>query len=58
LTLGDVDQYLQKAYRFIGEEKYAHARQALHRARNLLNRIRAVPAAEAAASPDAHVSDH
>jgi hypothetical protein len=58
LTLGDVDQFLQKAYRFIGEKKYAHARQALHRSRNLLNQIRALPAAEAAGSPDGHASDH
>jgi hypothetical protein len=45
LTLGDVDLDLQKAYRFIGEEKYAHARQALSRARRRLNAIRGVNAA-------------
>jgi len=33
---------LEKAYRYIGEKKYAHARQAITRARRRLNVIRGV----------------
>jgi hypothetical protein len=47
LTLSDVDAFLKKAYRFIGEKKFAHARQALYRGHNLLNAIRGVPSTEA-----------
>lgn len=52
LTLGDVDLDLQKAYRFVGEEKHAHARQALSRARKRLNAIRGLPAATAELQKD------
>jgi len=46
LTLGDVEDDIQKAYRFIGEEKHAHARQALSRALRRLNAIRGLPSDE------------
>lgn len=43
LTLADVDSDLEKAYRYIGQMKYAHARQALTRARRRLHVIRGLP---------------
>jgi hypothetical protein len=47
LTLGDIDLDIRKAYQFIGEGKYAHARQALSRARRRLNAIRGLPLSRA-----------
>ena len=43
LTLGDVELDIRKAYAFFAEEKYAHPRQALSRARRRLNAIRGLP---------------